>query len=217
MSSNYRYLQELAESGYHTDNIDDLHTISIPYLARRFFKEKNRVILDVGSGWGHCLIPLKSAGYNNLYAVDLDASSREQLEREGIKFYHLNIEKEEIPFQDSTVDIVLSFHLIEHLHDPTNLLKEAFRILKDDGLLIMATPDWRKQYKTFWSDHTHLHPYDKISIVRLLSCFCFEVLWLRSFGVLRGVGRLGLWKFFNFLMFTGKNIIVVARKRTEST
>ena len=212
MSPKFLYLEV-----YHVDNIDEFQAIAIPFLAKKFIKENDGVILDIGTGWGHCPIILKSVGYNNLSAVDLDSSSRERLEQEEIKFYHLDIEKDRIPFQDSTVDIVLSFHLIEHLHDPTNLLKEALRILKEDGLLIVATPDWRKQYKTFWSDHTHLHPYDKISIARLLNCFCFEVLWLKSFGVMRGLGRTGLWKFLNFLMFTGKNIIVVARKRTRPT
>lgn len=212
MSSKYRYCEEMRESGYNTDKIDCFHYDCMSYLSKSFFSSKDSTILDVGAGWGHCLIPLKSLGYNNLFALDIDPSPSNRLEEEGIKYFNIDIEKDKLPFQDSTIDVALSFFVIAHLKDPTNFLSEVFRILRKDGTLIIVTPDWRKQYKTFWRDHTHVHPYDKVSIGRLLRCFKFDVVWIKSYGAIRGTGRLKLWKLWKPLMFTGSNLISVARK-----
>ena len=211
-ASNYRYLAEMADSGYNPNTIGEFHKLCLPYLGEQFFPEKDSRIIDIGAGWGHCLIPLKLVGYSNLYAVDIDSSARTCLEIEDIDFFQVNIERERIPLEDSYVNVVISFHLIEHLVDPTNFMAESYRILKSGGIFIIVTPDWRKEYKVFWRDHTHVHPYDKESIARIARCFGFETLWLRSFGCLRGIGRSRLWKLWKTLMFTGSALILVARK-----
>lgn len=207
----------MKESGYHTDTIDEFHFKCLTHLAKNFFPYKDSIIVDIGAGWGHCLIPLKTIGYKRLIAIDIDTSASEKLEKEGIQFINSDIEKEKLPFQNSTIDVVLSFFVIAHLKDPTNFLGETFRVLREGGIFIIVTPDWRKQYKTFWRDHTHVHPYDKISIRRLLRCFKFDIVWIKSFGAMRGIGRLKLWKLFETLMFTGNSLIAVAKKTTEIT
>lgn len=212
MSSKYRYCKEMKESGYNTDAIGDFHYDCLSYLARRFFPSKDSTIIDIGAGWGHCLIPLKSIGYQKLFAIDRDTAPSQRLEKEGITFFNIDIENERLPFTDSSVDVAVSFFVIAHLKDPTNFLSEVFRILRGGGTFILVTPDWRKQYKTFWRDHTHVHPYDKVSIGRLLRCFRFDVIWIKSYGVIRGLGRLKLWKLWKPLMFTGASLIAVARK-----
>jgi predicted SAM-dependent methyltransferase len=51
--------------------------------------------------------------------------------------------RERMPFQDGTVDVIYSSHVIEHLSPGTALqfMKEAFRVLKPGGLIRIATPD----------------------------------------------------------------------------
>lgn len=79
MANKHQYLQEMAASGYNTDTIDDFHRLCLPYLADRFFPSKDSKIMDIGVGLGHCLLPLKAAGYRNLTAIDCDSFSRERL------------------------------------------------------------------------------------------------------------------------------------------
>jgi len=212
MTSQYRYLEEMKESGYHADSIDEFHYKNLSHLARTYFPEKTSTVVDIGAGWGHCLIPLKRAGYEKLIAVDIDATPSKRLENEGIKFFTIDINRDRLCFEDSTIDVILNFFVIAQLKDPTNLLNEVFRVLREGGTLILVTPDWRKQYKTFWRDHTHIHPYDKVSIRRLLRCFQFDISCIKSFGAIRGIGLLKLWKLWEPLMFTGSNIIAVATK-----
>lgn len=212
MASKYRYLEEMKESGYHNEAIDGLHYRVMTYLSKLFFPKKDSNIVDIGAGWGHCLIPLKSLGYKNLNAIDIDQSASKVFKNSNINFIKADMESDKLPFEDSTIDVVLSFYVVAHLNDPTNYLSEISRILKPGGLIMIVTPDWRKQYKTFWRDHTHVHPYDKVGMQRLLRCFKFDIILVRSFGVIRGIGRLKLWKLFNGLIFTGRNLIAIARK-----
>lgn len=44
------------------------------------------------------------------------------------------------PCNDQTFDTVLSLNTLEHIFDPTQIIKEFSRVLKDDGTLIAAVP-----------------------------------------------------------------------------
>ncbi len=49
-----------------------------------------------------------------------------------------------LPFNDNTVELVETYHVIEHLprHDLPRALKEWFRVLKKDGKLVIECPDF---------------------------------------------------------------------------
>jgi len=51
-----------------------------------------------------------------------------------------NLEQFPWPFKKQRFDIILANHLLEHLDDFTRSLKEAFRVMKDDGLLVVRLP-----------------------------------------------------------------------------
>jgi ubiquinone/menaquinone biosynthesis C-methylase UbiE len=48
---------------------------------------------------------------------------------------------ETLPFDNSTFDLVITLHMIEHLPAPELFLKEARRVLKPGGFLVLATPN----------------------------------------------------------------------------
>ena len=49
----------------------------------------------------------------------------------------------ELPFEDSTFDAAFSHAVIEHLSDPTRVLREVHRVLKPGGVVGLRSPDWR--------------------------------------------------------------------------
>jgi predicted SAM-dependent methyltransferase len=51
--------------------------------------------------------------------------------------------RQKLRFQDNTVDVIYSSHVIEHLSPgiARRFLREAFRVLKPGGLIRLATPD----------------------------------------------------------------------------
>ena len=71
----------------------------------------------------------------------------------GYELIQLNIERSHLgnasngivgdgnrmPFQNGSIDAVMCFDVIEHIIEPDNLIAEANRVLKKDGILIIAT------------------------------------------------------------------------------
>ena len=77
--------------------------------------------------------------------VDIDPqflkNSKILLEKNGysnVNCYCVNNNK--LPFKDNSIDIVLTFHQLEHVYDLTGYLLEIKRILKPKGLLIGSVP-----------------------------------------------------------------------------
>lgn len=57
-------------------------------------------------------------------------------------FDHFNVETDSFPYEDNRFDIVLFCEVIEHMtNDPMRVLLEIQRILKNDGVLILTTPN----------------------------------------------------------------------------
>jgi ubiquinone/menaquinone biosynthesis C-methylase UbiE len=68
-----------------------------------------------------------------------------------------------LPLQERSVDVVFALHVVEHLVEPTKFLKEAYRVLRAGGMLVVATPNLEglgaKLMKQRWigySDPTHV-------------------------------------------------------------
>ena len=46
-----------------------------------------------------------------------------------------------IPLDDGAADVLFALHVVEHLPRPELLFREAHRVLRTDGMLLMATPN----------------------------------------------------------------------------
>ncbi len=46
----------------------------------------------------------------------------------------------EMPFRSNYFDAVISFQVLEHVPEPQRMLKEAYRVLKKDGYLVLTAP-----------------------------------------------------------------------------
>lgn len=57
-----------------------------------------------------------------------------------------NIGKDKYPFDDNSVDVIFLCHVIEHLTlvEACFCLKESYRVLKKDGIVALAFPDFDK-------------------------------------------------------------------------
>jgi SAM-dependent methyltransferase len=105
----------------------------------------DRQVLDYGCGTGygtHCL----ASRCTSIVGVDVSHDAidiaRTRYVAERLTFQHVfPVEDSPLPFADSSFDVVLSFQVIEHVPDPDRYLAEVCRLLKDDGVLLLATPD----------------------------------------------------------------------------
>lgn len=89
-----------------------------------------------------------------------------------------DIEKDILSQSDESVDFVTMNAVIEHIKDPSNILKEIKRVLKNEGLLFIRTPNWQLDFKNFYNDPTHVKPYSPDTIKNTLKLAGFEVLFL---------------------------------------
>ena len=208
------YVKEMSDSGYAIENVGSFHRVMLPFLVRRLGLLVSSSIVDIGAGSGHGLIPLWSEGFRNLKAIDKDNYNFNILfDRFGISGIHCDIQKDAIALEDNSVDLVISLHVIEHLASPDNLMREVYRVLRKGGVFAMVTPDWRKQYKNFYRDPTHIRPYDQESIVRLLKMYGYSDVFSTPWGSRWGLGRLQAYRLFPKLGLIGNDLFAQGCKR----
>ncbi len=115
-------------------------------IAEQFLGDlSNRRVLEVGCGRGATLLELARRGAD---VVGLDYSeeaisvcrafARGTAIRGGVNF--VKADALEMPFPDESFDFVFSVGLIEHFEDPTRILAEQYRVLKNGGHCLVQVP-----------------------------------------------------------------------------
>ena len=129
-----------------------------PYTLGFFYREKMRAIhrvapesdvadaLEVGggrSGLTHLLYP--EARVTNL-DLDPEFSTAPCNQEAGVTF--VAGDATDLEFADASFDLVTMFDLLEHVPDDRRAVREAFRVLKPGGALLVSTPhtSWRYPY-----------------------------------------------------------------------
>ncbi len=107
-------------------------------LAAQF--ASSRRVLDAGCGEGYGTDLLASAGAASVVGVDVDEPTIEHArERYGRDFQVADIA--ELPFEDDSFDLVVCFETIEHVADAPRVVAELRRVLVEDGVLLISTPN----------------------------------------------------------------------------
>lgn len=52
----------------------------------------------------------------------------------------INFDKEKLPFEDNSVDVIFSYHALEHIPDYLSAMAEIHRVLKHGGHLLLGLP-----------------------------------------------------------------------------
>jgi len=97
-------------------------------------------ILDVGCATGYFLEAAKKRGFET-YGVEISnyscAIAKSVIGEERVHEGTL----EDCPFPEKHFDVIAMSDLLEHVRDPRKTLLAARRLLKDDGVLMVVTPD----------------------------------------------------------------------------
>jgi ubiquinone/menaquinone biosynthesis C-methylase UbiE len=104
---------------------------------------KYKKILEIGAGSGATSIKLSQVG---AIAICLDYSPNSiKVIKRNASFYNTNVlcvlaDANFLPFKSETIDICFHQGFLEHFKDPSNLLLEQYRILKQNGFLLVDVP-----------------------------------------------------------------------------
>lgn len=108
-------------------------------IDKKRSRSKKLDILDVGCGTGSVTIPLAFFG-DSVVGIDLDEKSI-MIADERNMFDNLKFYKQDISKIDKKFDIITCIQVIEHLKKPEALIAELGKKLKQDGILILSTPN----------------------------------------------------------------------------
>jgi len=149
-------------------------------------------LLEVGAGTGafaHCM---KEKQWE-VTALEPDASSRQK----ALENYNLSLQTPDTLYQlaENSQDVICLWHVLEHVHDLKGYLKAFKSILKTNGRLIIAVPNYTsydaQYYKKHWAAYDvprHLYHFSPASIQFLLKQFDMQLvqtkpMWYDSYYV----------------------------------
>jgi SAM-dependent methyltransferase len=113
-------------------------------LIRRYVPLEGAAVLDIGCGIGTYVRKLGEVA-RRAYGIDIDAPRV----REGADTGSLAIAvSEQLPFATATLDAVLLNEVIEHVRDDRETLREACRVVKPGGHVIIYAPNRLYPYET---------------------------------------------------------------------
>ena len=136
------------------------------------FIPKNSRVLDVGAGYCYFINNIVAT---EKYALDIDS--------EVLKYANEDIKVEvstanNTTFEDNFFDIVFSSNLLEHLskNEILQTLKEFNRILKDGGIVIIISPNFKYCYRVYFDDFTHKSILTDQSLKDMLMVCGFDII-----------------------------------------
>ncbi len=161
--------------------------LKLIYAQRHSLPTKDSLLLNKRLFSTYNKIAVKITG-EELKGVNIDLGSGDKgfskyCESVGVKSYSydypaFDLEKDTLPHPADSVDFITLNAVIEHINDPSNMLKESMRVLRKGGLIFIRTPNWRMDFKNFYNDPTHVKPYSPETLENVLTLFGFKVVFL---------------------------------------
>ncbi|MGO4256411.1 class I SAM-dependent methyltransferase [Marmoricola sp. RAF53] len=128
--------------------------------------------LDVGCGSGGNSAAVRDLGWD-VVALDLSPASLEAARRRGLDV--LPGDARELPFPDDSFDLVLSTDAWEHVVEDDQVAREARRVLRRGGRLLVTVPAGMD----LWSGHDlalgHHRRYERPELIELVERAGFQV------------------------------------------
>jgi len=136
-------------------------------------------ILDIGCGTGELLSYFQKQKWTTI-GIEPNKAARNIARTQ----YHLKVEEEEHlqKLQTADFDIISMWHVLEHVPDINERIKEAKRLLKKDGSLIIALPNTTSWDADFYGEYwagldvpRHLYHFSPEAFANLAKQHGFEI------------------------------------------
>lgn len=98
--------------------------------------EPFHTVLDLGAGAGITALNIKRNALR-ICGIDIDERVLTNPTLDEAKI----ASAESIPYEDNFFDMVICMHVFEHLSEPEKVFREVSRVLKENGLFLIKTPN----------------------------------------------------------------------------
>ncbi len=127
-------------------------------------------ILDIGAGVGDFLSVAKNDGWQTI-GIEPSDKAKAIAKNKGVSFVESLSELESNSF-----DVITMWHVLEHVPDLENQIKELKRLIKPTGTVIIAVPNFKSfdasYYSIYWAAYDvpiHLWHFSKTAIKKLFA------------------------------------------------
>jgi SAM-dependent methyltransferase len=192
-------------------------------------------ILDVGCGNGWAAKEFLPKG-KQVFSLDISLTNPSKAKKlyPSTKHFGITADSFHLPFSNDLFDCIIASEIIEHVAEPSNFVKELFRVIKKGGRLIITTP-YKEKLIYYLCVHcnkktpanAHIHSFDEKKLEYLykendLENFKFEffgnklLIFLRTYVLLKYF-PFWLWKlkdkFLNLIINKPAHIICIYKKK----
>jgi len=137
------------------------------------FPLSEKTLLDIGCGTGDFL---KKAQENNWIVSGIEPNKKARFIANTKIGNHIFDVDHLVSFKSHSFNVITLWHVIEHLPNLQEHITILKRLLKKDGVLIIAVPNYKsfdaKYYKNFWAAYDvprHLWHFSQLAIEKLFS------------------------------------------------
>jgi len=181
--------------------------------------KQHQPLIDVGCGRGELLVMCREAGVD-ARGFDTNERSVADLRARGFDATLAGVPECFASIANDSIGTVVAMHVVEHL--PVDalfaLFAEAARVLRNDGLLIIETPNAEALAMTggdFWRDPTHIAPRHPAALTLLAREHGFAIDELRAIHPFPEANKLPgdspLVKALNERLYGGQDLRMVLR------
>jgi 2-polyprenyl-3-methyl-5-hydroxy-6-metoxy-1,4-benzoquinol methylase len=187
----------------HTNTSEGVINRLYQIVRKRTLRQKRKLIckingrksgnlLDVGSGTGAFVNEMKQNGWD-VTGLEPDQDARTVAKD---SFYcELRSTDELFHLPENTFDVITLWHVLEHVHDLHNYLRQFKKLLKANGRLVIAVPNYTSfdasAYKQYWAAYDvprHLYHFSPRSMKLLINkhgmrIVNYKPMWFDSFYV----------------------------------
>lgn len=161
-------------------------------LVEKTTGKSNGQFLDVGSGTGAFANEMKQQGWQ-VTGLEPDADARAVAKQ----LFNLELKKMNMFNQlpANSFDAITLWHVMEHVHDLPAYVQQLRNLLKEDGRLFIAVPNYTSKdaaiYKEYWAAYDvprHLYHFSPRSVQVLMEKYGLKLLlnkpmWFDSFYI----------------------------------
>lgn len=165
------------------------HTVRILSLSKKLklinsvSKNTKGRLLDIGCGTGDFL---QLAHKNKWDITGVEPNEKARLIANKKTHQSVYDVDQLNKFQKHSFDVITLWHVLEHLPNLDNQIKNLKSLLKEDGILIIAVPNYKSfdatYYKNYWAAYDvprHLWHFNRESVSKLFASINMSVVYIR--------------------------------------